>query len=838
MAAAMDHQGLQGEYESFFNQMGYEPKIDKCVSEHLSRNRAVNAPPSSSSGGKGNAVSQGPVGSICPRLRVRMTDMRSFNPLLAQQLISNPLRHLRALELACHMMADESTPGYDLKDQTDTSSTSNRIKVSLVGPLSATPSSPRTLLSSSLGRLVCLEGVTTKVSSSKPKLIKSVHYCPASNSHTDRTYVDATDVQLGLHKLDTNSGMEMQDTIISISNTVYPTKDKEGNPLETEFGLSDYKDFQTITLQEMPERAPMGQLPRSIDLVLESDLVDQVKPGDRIQVMGVHRAMTPQGNVSHTGGTFRTVILVNHVQSLGRGAAANLQISRDDVREFRALAKEHADTDILDVLGRSLAPSIHGHDMIKKAIVLQLLGGVERNLKNGTHLRGDVNILMVGDPSTAKSQLLRAAMIIAPLAVSTTGKGSSGVGLTAAVTSDPDTRERRLEAGAMVLADRGMVCVDEFDKMSEADRVTIHEAMEQQTVTIAKAGIHASLNARCSVLAAANPVYGQYDKRRRPQENIGLPDSLLSRFDLLFVVLDQLDPSSDRLIASHVLRGHRYRRPGTGVAPEQPGALSTLMEDSDDDSDDDMIANAQNAGSHSNVWQRSHHQFTQSTSDQQNDDPHSEDILTQDFLRKYLHFAKARMSPILMDEARETIASRYAEMRGRQDDRTLPVTARSLETIIRLASAHAKARLSPTVDSEPDVSAAMSLLRFALYHEQDPNAGVTEDDAAVTAITDDDDETPSTKDQVMEDAAEDAETNVRGEGGDEPIPKRLRAGEEGGDQSLVTQIWDALNQAGGELDYADLDDMSGAKESAKMRAITEMVNDGRIMFEDNKLYQV
>ena len=396
--------------------------------------------------------------------------------------------------------------------------------------------------------------------------------------------------------------------------------------------------------------------------------------------------------------------------------------------------------DVLDTLASSLCPSIFGHEFVKRAIILQLLGGSERNLANGTHLRGDINMMMVGDPSTAKSQLLRAVMDIAPLAISTTGRGSSGVGLTAAVTSDAETGERRLEAGAMVLADRGIVCIDEFDKMGENDRVAIHEVMEQQTVTIAKAGIHASLNARCSVVAAANPVYGQYDRTRRPQDNIGLPDSLLSRFDLLFIVLDQLDPVLDRRLADHVIKSHQYRRAGSTMEPEPLNQAASLCLDEIGEVAKETV-----------VWHRGGRGAG------------GADLLTKEFLRKYIHYAKNRIHPVLSEAAMESISNAYAEMRGKQTPKNLPVTARSLETLIRLSSAHAKARLSGHVE-DVDVDVAVSLINFVLFHEIGDHHNVEEHLRTAAAVT-----LPSSRKRSS------AEDDTSDESDDELLPKKSRA---------------------------------------------------------------
>ncbi|CAG8643009.1 6166_t:CDS:10, partial [Ambispora gerdemannii] len=559
---------------------------------------------------------------------------------------------------------------------------------------------PRTLTAAYLGKLVCIDGIVTKCSLVRPKLAKSVHYCEKTGMFHSKEYRDAT-----------MTGNQQP------SSSVYPTEDENGNPLTTEFGYSVYRDHQTISLQEMPERAPAGGLPKSLDVILDDDLVDSVKPGDRIQLVGIYRSLGNR-NANSTSSTFRTVVVANNIYLLSSkvgGGIAKANITEQDIEYIEKISKKK---DLLEVLSRSLAPSICGHEYIKKAILLLLLGGMEKNLPNGTHIRGDINILMVGDPSTAKSQLLRFVLNTAPLAIATTGRGSSGVGLTAAITTDKETGERRLEAGAMVLADRGVVCIDEFDKMNENDRVAIHEVMEQQTVTIAKAGIHTSLNSRCSVIAAANPIYGQYDVHKHPTQNIALPDSLLSRFDLLFVVTDEISEARDRMLSEHVLRMHRYMPPnltaGTPIS-DIPSQSLYMGEEEKHPNAEEPIWEPFNELLHGNVQRK---RAGRSATKHVN-------ILTNSFLKKYIQHAKDTKQPKLGKPAADFIVNVYANLRNSSNDdgqaKTSPITARTLETLIRLATAHAKSRLSDEVEEE-DAKVAEEIVRFALFKESNENS--------------------------------------------------------------------------------------------------------------------
>jgi DNA replication licensing factor MCM3 len=571
----------------------------------------------------------------------------------------------------------------------------------------------------------------TKTSLVRPKVVKSVHYNENQRKFHYREYRDQTM------------------TTGAASSSIYPTDDGEGNPLTTEYGYCVYRDHQTISIQEMPERAPAGQLPRSVDVIMDDDLVDRVKPGDRIQLVGIYRSLGSR-NAGTGSSTFRTLILANNVillSSKSGGGIAQVTITDTDIRNINKISKNKR---VFEMLSQSLAPSIYGHDYIKKAILLLLLGGQEKNLENGTHLRGDINILMVGDPSTAKSQLLRFVLNTAPLAIATTGRGSSGVGLTAAVTQDKETGERRLEAGAMVLADRGVVCIDEFDKMSDVDRVAIHEVMEQQTVTIAKAGIHTSLNARCSVIAAANPIFGQYDIHKDPHRNIALPDSLLSRFDLLFVVTDDIEDARDRQISEHVLRMHRYRQPGTeeGAPVREDGAqlLGVGLDTDTDANRPTEVYEKFNPMLHSGVTITVGRGASRRT-----------EVLSIPFIKKYIQYAK-REKPILTKGAADHIVSVYSALRNDELDsgqrRTSPITARTLETLIRLSTAHAKARLSKRVEQK-DADIAEQILRFALFKE------VVQDDRRKRRRTARDPEAMSTDGESSDDEDGDEQENTQ-----------------------------------------------------------------------------
>lgn len=618
-----------------------------------------------------------------------LDDVRNQNLELAQGLLAHPFDYTLAFNHALKEIV-KTIP----QARPDQTGADVLYYCAWAGSFGSNSCNPRTLSSHHLNHMVSVEGIVTRCSLIRPKITKSVHFNEVKNIFHFRDYQDQT----------TTNGVT--------TSSVYPQEDDEGNPLITEYGFSTYRDHQTVSIQEMPERAPAGQLPRGVDVVLDDDLVDKVKPGDRVQLVGIYRSLGNR-NTNHNSAVFKTVILANNVvllSSKSGGGLATATITDSDIRSINKISKKK---NLLDLLSQSLAPSIYGHDYIKKAILLMLLGGLEKNLENGTHLRGDINILMVGDPSTAKSQLLRFVLNTAPLAIATTGRGSSGVGLTAAVTSDKETGERRLEAGAMVMADRGVVCIDEFDKMSDIDRVAIHEVMEQQTVTIAKAGIHTSLNARCSVIAAANPIYGQYDTRKDPHKNIALPDSLLSRFDLLFVVTDDVDDTRDRQVSEHVLRMHRYRPAGLEEgAPIRENMGQSLGVAANNHADPQRSTD---------VFEKFdpllHAGVTRTSGRGQNKKP---EVLSIPFMKKYIQYAKTRIKPVLTQEAADRIGEIYVglrndEMEGNQR-RTSPLTVRTLETLIRLSTAHAKARLSNRVEQR-DAQAAEAILRFALFKE-------------------------------------------------------------------------------------------------------------------------
>ncbi|KAK9816651.1 hypothetical protein WJX72_003304 [[Myrmecia] bisecta] len=466
---------------------------------------------------------------------------------------------------------------------------------------------------------------------------------------------------------------------------------------------SYFNNKQLIKMQENPNAIPEGETPHAVSMFAFDDMVDVAKPGDRITVTGIYKAapmrISPRLRIMKS--IYKTYIDVVHVsmdeqsklysvadkagtratddseEQVERRPFQGNNMSReqeDDRREeLEALA---ADPEIYDKLVASIAPSIWQLEDVKRGILCQLFGGTTKEFSGG-RVRGEINVLLVGDPGVSKSQLLSYVHKLAPRGIYTSGRGSSAVGLTAYVTRDPETKEMVLESGALVLSDMGICCIDEFDKMSDSARSMLHEVMEQQTVSVAKAGIISTLNARTSVLACANPVNSRYDPRLSVIDNIQLPPTLISRFDLIYLVLDKANEASDRKLARFLV-ALNYEHP-----PQANQALIPL-----------------------------------------------------DTLRDYIAYARTRCTPELSDDAAQDLIEGYLAMRKQGISRkVITATPRQLESLIRLSEALARMRLSPTVE-RPDVAEAIRLMRVALQQSAtDPTTGAIDMDKIMTGFS-------------------------------------------------------------------------------------------------------
>lgn len=410
---------------------------------------------------------------------------------------------------------------------------------------------------------------------------------------------------------------------------------------------STFIDQQILKLQESPDAVPVGEMPRHIIVQVDRYLTNQVVPGTRVTLVGTYAIYQSKQRSSSSNNTValrNPYLKVLGIQTDVDTAAQGLSFTEEEEEEFLRISRL---PNLYEVFSRSIAPSIYGNDDIKKAITCLLMGGSKKILPDGMRLRGDINVLLLGDPGTAKSQLLKFVEKISPVAVYTSGKGSSAAGLTASVQRDTLTRDFYLEGGAMVLADGGVVCIDEFDKMRDEDRVAIHEAMEQQTISIAKAGITTVLNSRTSVLAAANPIFGRYDDLKSPGENIDFQTTILSRFDMIFIVKDDHNESRDKLIAQHVMNVH--------------------------------------------------------TGNSHNNNEHQEGEIPIATMKRYIQYVKSKCAPRLSPEALEKLLSHFVAIRRRlqvneadmNERSSIPITVRQLEAIIRITESLAKLTLLP-----------------------------------------------------------------------------------------------------------------------------------------------
>jgi len=546
-------------------------------------------------------------------------------PELEQMFSEDPDRIFNAFSRAIKEALQTRFPDYaeKIKDE---------VRVRLVNyPIQR---SLRQINSETIGYITSVSGMVVRASEVKPLAKELVFVCP--DNHPTKV------IQL--------KGMDVKIPIVC-DNPNCKHRDFELKP-----EASKFIDFQILRLQELPEDLPPGQLPHYIDVTIRQDLVDNARPGDRIILTGIVRIEQESVSGIQRGhsGLYRLRIEGNNIEFLGgRGNKTSRKIEREEIspedeKLIRALAQT---SDVYQRLIDSFAPHIQGQSLIKEAILLLIVGSNQRPLGDGSKIRGDINVFLVGDPGTAKSEMLKFCARIAPRGLYTSGRGSTAAGLTAAVVKDK-TGIMMLEAGAVVLGDQGLVCIDEFDKMKPEDRSALHEVMEQQSASIAKGGIVATLNARTSILAAANPMYGKYDPFKNITENVNLPIPLLTRFDLIFVVRDIPTRERDEKIARHIIDLH---------TPQGTDKRS---------------------------------------------------VIDVDLLTKYLAFAK-RSTPDLTKEAEDKILEYYLHMRNVESEEMITVTPRQLEGIIRLSTARARLLMKDKVEEE-DAERAIFLIESML----------------------------------------------------------------------------------------------------------------------------
>mmetsp|Transcript_21970 Transcript_21970/g.61098 ORF Transcript_21970/g.61098 Transcript_21970/m.61098 type:complete len:1043 (+) Transcript_21970:266-3394(+) len=514
----------------------------------------------------------------------------------------------------------------------------------------------RDLRRTHLDHLVKVHGVVTRRGEVYPKLQIAYYRCMNRDCHAVEGPIRVEGVGQGAESLMTPEECPLC----------------EGSRFKLDTNLSVYANSQRVNLQETPGSVPPGRVPRQKEVYLTHDLIDVARPGEEIEVTGIYEQKYDSGLTLKSGfPVFSTFLTANHVRKReDASAASNLQEA--DIRAFLELSK---DPKIGERIVQSIAPSIFGHDNCKMALAMSLFGGVPKNVNDKHRIRGDCNVLLLGDPGTAKSQLLKYAEATAPRAVYSTGKGASAVGLTAGVHKDPVTREWTLEGGALVLADKGVALIDEFDKMNEQDRTSIHEAMEQQSISVSKAGIVTSLQARCSVIAAANPIGGRYDSSNTLADNVELTAPILQRFDILCVLQDTVDPVLDEQLANFVTSSHMNavatRELNNGEATLPPST---------------SVAH------------------------------HKEGIIDQELLRKYIQYARTNVKPTLKGNAfdQEKVASLYVALRREsQNSGGVPIAVRHVESIMRMAEAHAKMHLRDYVrDDDMDAAIKMMLESF------------------------------------------------------------------------------------------------------------------------------